>query len=193
MRVPRSVAAAADGFTLVELMVVLAIIGIMSALATPLLTRDQQTDAARIFASEVARELQKVRSEAIATRLTVRAYVFGDRVEFRSYSLGATPGAAPTAPAPTDPMLGSVKARSGVSVWNVLSPAAATPSAAVLTTTAGAQIDFQSRGTAQLVGAPVPTSAVLYIKNASLPTGSEYASYRVDITALTGFITVRTN
>ena len=193
MRVRRPVVNVAGGFTLVELMIVVVIIGVMSALATPLLTRDRQTDAGRIFAGEVARELQKVRSEAIATRLTVRAYVFSDRVEFRSYKLGATPGAAPTVPALTDALLGSVKAKTGVSVWNVLAPTAPAPSQATLTSTTSAQIDFQPRGNAQLVGAPVPTSAVLYIKNALLPTGSEYAAYRVDVTALTGFVTVRTN
>lgn len=193
MRASRPVFLRAGGFTLVELMIVLVIIGIMSALATPLLTRDQQTDAGRAFASQIARELQKVRSEAISSRLTVRAYAFADRVEFRSYKLGATPGAAPVVPDVTDPLLGSVKAKAGVVIWNAVAPTASAPTAAVLTATTSAQIDFQSRGTAQLVGAPVPSSAVLYIKNTNLPNGTEYASYRVDVTALTGFVTVRTN
>lgn len=181
------------GFTLVELMVVVVIIGIMSALATPLLTRDQQADAGRIFASEVARELQKCRSEAISTRLAVRAYAFADRVEFRGYKLGATPGAAAVAPAVTDPVLGMVRAKPGVTIWNVLSPTDAAPVAAVLTTSTPAQVDFQTRGTVQLIGSPVPTSAVIYVRNSNLPTGSEYGAYRIDVAALTGFVTVRTN
>ncbi|HEY2903934.1 MAG TPA: prepilin-type N-terminal cleavage/methylation domain-containing protein [Polyangia bacterium] len=183
----------AGGFTLVELMVVVIIIGIMSALATPLLTRDQQTDAGRIFATEVARELQKARTEAISTRMGVRAYAFADRVEFRSYKLGATPGAAPTAPAVTDGLLGMVRAKTGVAIWNVLAPTAAAPGAATLTTAVSAQLDLLNRGTAQLIGSPVPTSAVFYVHNTNLPAGSEYGSYRIDVNALTGFVTVRTN
>jgi prepilin-type N-terminal cleavage/methylation domain-containing protein len=194
--IPRSagrVVSSGSGFTLTELMIVVVIIGIMSALATPLLTRDQQNDAGREFASGVARELQKCRSIAVSTRLGVRAYVFADRIEFRSYKAGATPGAVAVAPALTDPLLGISRARAGVVVWNVVSPTASAPSAAVLTSTTSAQVDFLTRGTTQLIGSPVPTSAVFYIRNGNLPSGTEASAFRIDVTALTGFVSMRTN
>ncbi|HET6282927.1 MAG TPA: prepilin-type N-terminal cleavage/methylation domain-containing protein [Polyangia bacterium] len=181
-----------SGFTLTELMIVVAIMGVMSAVATPLLTRDNQVDAGRAFSQSLARELQKCRSEAVSSRLGVRAFVFSDRVELRSYKAGATVGAAPVAPTVADPLLGSVQAKEGVVVLNVVASTDVAPTDEVLTTTKSAIIDFLSRGGTQLIGSPIPTSSVVYIKNKKLPAGTEFSAFRVDVAAITAFVAVRT-
>jgi prepilin-type N-terminal cleavage/methylation domain-containing protein len=180
------------GFTLVELMVVVVIIGVMAAISTPLLTADDHVNDGRGFTYDVARELQKSRSEAISTRLSVRAFVYSDRVELRAYKAGATPGAAPTAPAATDPMLRSIPAKNGISVLNVVATGAAAPVVPVLTPAKAALVDFYSTGGAQLVGAAVPTGATIYIQNSDLPPTSLDYAFRVDVTALTAFVAART-
>lgn len=200
MRVPAPVplttlcrARAADGgFTLTELMIVVAIMGVMSAMAAPMFTRDNQTDAGRAFAHTVARELQKCRSEAVSSRLNVRAHVFSDRIELRTFKAGATVGAVPVAPALTDPLLGVVRAKDGIVVLNVVAPTDTAPTTEVLTPTKSAIIDFLSRGGTQLVGAPIPTSSTLYVKNKNLPDNSELGAFRVDVAAVTAFVSVRT-
>ena len=180
------------GFTLTELMMVVVIIGIMAAISTPLLTRDNHVNDGRAFTFDVARELQKCRSEAVSSRLTIRAFVYSNRVELRPYKAGATPGAAPTAPADTDPMLRTVPAKNNISVLDVVAPTAAAPSAAVLTPTKVALIDFLSTGGAQLVGAAVPTGATIYVRNADLPSTSKESAFRIDVNALTAFVASRT-
>jgi prepilin-type N-terminal cleavage/methylation domain-containing protein len=180
------------GFTLVELMIVLVILGVMASLATPLLTRDDHINDGRAFTYDLARELQRCRSEAASTRLGVRAFVYANRVELRAYKPGATPGAAPTAPAATDPMLRSIPAKDGITVLNVVGPADPAPTGAVLTPTTAALVDFYSTGGAQLVGAPVPTGATIFIQNSDLPSTSKDAAFRVDVTALTAFVAART-
>ena len=66
----------------------------------------------------------------------------------------------------------------------------ATPS---LTTTTHADLDFTSQGAAQLVGQPVPTSATIFVQNDNLPSNSPDYDFRIDITALTAYVSVRTN
>jgi prepilin-type N-terminal cleavage/methylation domain-containing protein len=180
------------GFTLVELMMVVVIIGIMAAISTPLLTRDDHINDGRAFTYDLARELQKCRSEAVSSRLSVRAFVFADRVELRSYKAGATPGAAPTAPATTDPLLRIVPSKNNIVVLNVVAPSATAPAGPVLTPTTAALVDFLSTGGAQLVGAAVPTGATIYIQNGDLPSTSKDFAFRVDVTALTAFVAART-
>jgi Tfp pilus assembly protein FimT len=172
-------------------MIVVVIIGVMSAIATPLLNRDDYTNDGRAFTFDVARELQKCRSEAVSSRLAIRAFVYSNRVDLRPYKAGATPGAAPTAPVEGDPMLRSVPAKNNIVVLNVVGSGDAAPTGPVLSATKSAQIDFYSTGGAQLVGGPVPTSPVIYIQNGDLPSNSKDFAFRVDVNALTAFVSAR--
>jgi prepilin-type N-terminal cleavage/methylation domain-containing protein len=182
----------AGGFTLVELMMVVVIIGVLAALSVPLLTRDNHTNDGRAFTYDVARELQRCRSEAVSSRLAIRAFVYSDRVELRPYKAGATPGAAPTAPVDTDPMLRTVPTKNSISVLDVVAPTATAPAAGVLTPTKVALIDFLSTGGAQLVGSAVPTGATIYIQNSDLPSSSKDFAFRIDVNPLTAFVAART-
>jgi prepilin-type N-terminal cleavage/methylation domain-containing protein len=181
-----------SGFTLTELMMVVLIIGIMAAVSTPLLTRDNNINDGRAFTYDVARELQKSRSEAVSSRLAIRAFVYSNRVELRPYKPGATPGAAPTAPTNTDPMLRSVPSKNNIVVLNVVAPSATAPAGPVLTATTPALIDFLSTGGAQLVGAAVPTGATIYILNGDIPATNRESAFRIDVNPLTAFVAART-
>ncbi len=180
------------GFTLTEVMIVVVIIGVMAAMSTPLLTKDNHVNDGRAFTYDVARELQKCRSEAVSSRLAIRAFVYSNRVELRPYKPGATPGAAPTAPADTDPLLRTVPSKNNITVLDVVASTAAAPAGAVLSATKVALIDFYSTGGAQLVGAAVPTSPTIYIQNGDLPSTSKDFAFRIDVNALTAFVAART-
>ena len=180
------------GFTLVELMIVVVIIGVLAALSTPLLTRDNAVNDGRAFTYDLARELQKCRSEAVSSRLAIRAFVYSNRVELRPYKAGATPGAAPTAPADTDPLLRTLPAKNNIAVLDMVAPSATAPTAPVLSATKVALVDFLSTGGAQLVGAAVPTGATIYIQNGDLPSTSKDYGFRIDVNPLTAFVAART-
>lgn len=173
-------------------MIVLAIIGTLAAAAAPSFTKDNRGREGRSLASDVARELQKCRSEALSTGLGVRAFVFADRVELRPYVAGTMPGAS-RAPVLTDPLARALSAPSGVTFTGITVPGAAAPTTATLTTAVHADVDFSNQGAAQFVGQPVPTGAVIYVQNANLPPNSPDFRFRIDVTALTGYVSVRAN
>lgn len=177
------------GFTLTEMLVVLVIIGVLSAVATPMFTRDRAAANGRDFASTLARDLQRARMQAITDRLPVRAFVFRDRVEFRSAVPGATPGAAPRMPTTADPLLRVLNGREGLVIMNVLTaPAAPTDS---LSSATSVQVDFNALGQAQMAGQPALSSAFIYLENRNVAPNHPDRQFRIDVAGLTGFVSLR--
>jgi prepilin-type N-terminal cleavage/methylation domain-containing protein len=179
------------GFTLTEVMAVLVILGILGAVAWPFLTRERKASLGGAFASQVVRELQRVRVQALAERLPIRAFIFSDRVELRSWVPGARPGDPPRAALLTDPLLRTIPAASGVAILTVLATASGTPTAS-LTTSSSVQVDFNAQGQMQFVGQAPMTPAFVYIQNANVRSNHPDAYMRVDIRSLTGYVALRT-
>ena len=146
-----------------------------------------------LLAADVARELQKSRVEAVSTSLGVRAFVYADRVELRPWVAGATAGAAPRAPTSADPVARLLRAPEGVVFTGVVPSGLPAPAPGTLSATVHADLDFSNQGTAQLLGQPVPTGATVYLQNGRLPANSPDFDFRIDVTALTGYVSVRAN
>src|SRR5688500_5551370 len=87
-----------SGFTLTELMITVVIVGILAAVASPMMTRDKQQDDGRAFSGSVARDFQRARSQAVSERLPVHAYIFRDRIEYRIARDGLAAGDPPIMP-----------------------------------------------------------------------------------------------
>jgi Tfp pilus assembly protein FimT len=174
-----------------ELMVVLVIIGILAAISWPFMTRERKASLGGAFASQVVRELQRVRVQALAERLPIRAFIYSDRVELRSWVPGARPGDPPRAALTTDPILRKIPAAARVAILTVLTTASPTPTAS-LTTTSSVQVDFNAQGQMQFVGQAPMTPAFVYIQNSNVRTNHPDAFMRVDIRSLTGYVALRT-
>jgi type II secretory pathway pseudopilin PulG len=172
-------------------MIVVVILGVLGAVATPYLGKDRKAALGKEFASELARDLQRVHIQALSERLSIRAFVYRDRVDLRSWVAGATPGAAPRAPLTTDPVQRTITTGAGVDIYDVLPAATPVPTTQVLTTTTPALIDFTSPGQAQFIGQATLAPAFLFIRNSQVRSNHPDASLRVEIRALTGYVALR--
>jgi prepilin-type N-terminal cleavage/methylation domain-containing protein len=180
------------GFTLAELMTVVVMVGVLSAIALPYMGRDRKSIHAHEFASDVSRQLQVARSRAVAERLPVRAFIYRDRVDLRSWVAGTRPGDPSRAPVLSDPILLTVLARTGTDILDVQATSTSAPSMQVLTTASYAQIDFNSQGQMQFIGQAPMSPAFIYVRNTDMPSTSPNKFYRIDVRSLTGYISLRT-
>ena len=122
----------------------------------------------------------------------MRAFIFRDRVELRSWVPGARPGDPARAAVTTDPLLRQIPAGSGVDIFDVLTTATPSPGSPALSASTSAQIDFNAQGQVQFVGQAPMTPAFVFIQNGNVKANHPDAYLRIDIRSLTGYVALRT-
>jgi prepilin-type N-terminal cleavage/methylation domain-containing protein len=175
------------GFTLTETMVVVVILGILAALSTPLLTRDNTARKGRDWAKIVAQTLQKARFQALGDRATIHVLLYRTHVDI----YGPTPG---------DPTLKLLSSTPGpvapgdktVAIW-AANTTGTTPAAAELTdsaTTPSFSPSLPSNDIAfSLLGSTNNNSTwSIFIRNELLPSGHPDASFLITVSGLTGYV-----
>ena len=172
------------GMTLTEVLVVVVIMGVVAAATRPMFRRDRVAGEGKAFAAQLTREFQRARQDAINTRLGQRAFVFSDRIEIRS----AVAGTPPTAATLTTPIVRSLLARTGVTIWDVTNSTAA-PAAAALSTATYKVIEWNTFGQATLVGSVSPAIS-LFVRNGNTGVAQVNRNYRVDVAGLSGSVSL---
>lgn len=173
---------AARGFTLVELMVVVVILGVLAFVSAPMFGQNRRERDGRNFYQTTAWNLERLRTQAVAERLVTRAMFFADRVEYWVAAPGAAAGAEWNAPnAPFAVQL----ARPGIFIRNVEVP----PGTLITPTgTAAAEVRFTTIGGAFSPTATLLDNIVVRIENTTVPAGHPYRQARINITAITGSV-----
>jgi prepilin-type N-terminal cleavage/methylation domain-containing protein len=177
-----------DGFTLTETMVVVVIISILSALATPLFTRDNNARKGRSWTQVVAQTLQRARFQAMGDRANIHVKLYRAHLDMYREK---PDGSCELLSTLQGPLADGAKT---VAIWDV-NTTGGTPTAAVLnnatvaptSTVAANEIVFTPLG-----GTLGTTTWSIFICNETLNTGHTDRGFLVTITPLTGFIRTRT-
>lgn len=181
------------GFTLTEMMVVVVILIILSAIATPVLTRDSTARKGRGWASTVAQTLQKARFQAMGDRANIHVMLY--RTHMAIYrEEPAVPPAGPTFTLLTRTPGPAPDGDKTIAIWAARTDnTVPTAQHAALTGTASAPAagSLQSN---EIVFTPLGSTLAnanwrIYLRNELLASLHPDASFLVRVGGLTGFVT----
>jgi prepilin-type N-terminal cleavage/methylation domain-containing protein len=172
------------GFTLTETMVVVVILGLLAALSTPLLTRDNTARKGRDWSKIVAQTLQRAHFQALGDRTTIHVLLYRTRIDM--YRHGTPPVLLSSTPGPV------AAADRTVAIW-----------AANKTGTAPTQAELTDSTSTPSFSPDLPTNDIafsslgsttdnsswsIYIRNELLPANHPDASFLLTVRGLTGFV-----
>ena len=167
------------GFTITEMMVVLVIIGLLAAVATPSLTRDSTARKGRDFANMVAQRLQRAHLDAMGLRASHIVQLCADSIALFNLSVS---GSVP---------IRSMSAPPGVAIWDATT--SLTDPAPTGRLSSCKLIYFNPTGNAGVSTSVADLASWnIYVRNENLVNPNHPdGGFLISVTGLTSFVSTR--